>query len=223
MATLRCDDLRQLVSGLVPMPVAVFNRVVPLLRTREVTRGTCLLHAGERATTVFFVRRGLLREFYVGENGDEVTRTFCPEGELSGSLADLLSTEGAMVNIDALEDSELLTLPWAGLDALAKASPAWQEVCRRHAEVLVRRKVTREFEMLSLDAAERHRRFITRFPELDARLSRELVASYLGITPVHLSRLRARRKHLARPSRTQGGSPPSATPATPRRRTPAER
>jgi CRP-like cAMP-binding protein len=64
--------------------------------------------------------------------------------------------------------------------------------------VIVQRKVVREHEMLSFTAAERLRRFVAAHTALDARVTRELVASYLGITPVHLSRLRAARRRSAR-------------------------
>lgn len=188
------QGIRRAVEALAPMEDADFRRVEPHLRVRRVRAGTCLLVAGQVARTVYYVHAGLLREFYLDGDGGQVTRTFCPEGEFSGSLADLLSGTPALVNIDALEDTLAVTLPWRALDALSHRSPAWALVCRRQAELLVLRKVRREHEMLSLDAAERHRRFTQEHRALDARLSRGLVASYLGISPVHLSRLRSKRR-----------------------------
>jgi CRP-like cAMP-binding protein len=203
---LRADftDFHRTIQRLAPMSPAAFALAEPHLSVRELRKGEHLLHAGELATTVAFVRRGLLREYYLDDDGVQATRTFCPEGEVSGSLADLLSGAPAMVFIQALETSTLVELPWNALVALADQSPQWERVCRRHAEQLVLRKVKREHEMLTLKAADRHARFVTERPGLDARLTREVVASYLGITPVHLSRIRAasrRRRAPAAPPR----------------------
>jgi hypothetical protein len=67
-------------------------------------------------------------------------------------------------------------------------------LARRFVESLYLRKMKREFEMLTLPAKDRYQRFVTESPALDARLPRHLVASYLGITAVHLSRLRNLRR-----------------------------
>jgi CRP-like cAMP-binding protein len=66
-------------------------------------------------------------------------------------------------------------------------------LARRNAEALYVRKAQREHEMLALPAAERYARWRREQPELDARVSRRQLASYLGITPEHLSRLRRAR------------------------------
>jgi CRP-like cAMP-binding protein len=66
------------------------------------------------------------------------------------------------------------------------------------AEALYVKKTRREYEMLALPAAERYRRFRESEPRLDARVTRRHLASYLGITPEHLSRLAAARRPRAR-------------------------
>ncbi len=175
------------------MSAAAAARLAAITTARSVPKGTPLLVAGQIATTVYFVERGLTREFYVDDQGREFTRTFSPEGEVTGSLADLLSGAPSMVNIETLEPSALRCFPYAGLQALAAKDPQWQRLLLRFTERLFVRKMQREFEMLTLSAAERHRRFTEESRALDARLPRHLVASYLGITAVHLSRLRAAR------------------------------
>lgn len=82
-------------------------------------------------------------------------------------------------------------MPWAEVDALTREWTAWLLLARRFAKNLYVRKMQREFEMLTLSAAERYTRFCQDQPALAARLPQHLVASYLGVTPVHLSRLRA--------------------------------
>ena len=80
------------------------------------------------------------------------------------------------------------------LRALGDVDPAWRDFNERVMQVLYLQKAEREFELLGLDAEARYAAFAARFPGLEARVAARHVASYLGITPVHLSRLRKRRR-----------------------------
>ena len=183
--------LRQALSRLTPLTDESWAPIEPWIASRSVRAGDALLRAGERASHIFFVRQGLLREYYLDHEGTSATRRFCEPGEMSGSLADLLSGAPAMVSIEALEPTQLWQIPWAQVDALTKTWSDWQMLARRVAENLYLRKTQREFEMLTLSAAQRYQGFCAQHPTLLARLPQHLVASYLGITPVHLSRLRS--------------------------------
>jgi CRP-like cAMP-binding protein len=165
-----------------------------LARVRELTRGEHLLRAGDPARDVAVVVRGLLREHFLLADGSERTKAFVLEGELSGSLADLLSESPARAYIVAEEPCRLLVVDFAESAALATQSPAWAQVRARATEALLRIKAEREYELLGLDAAARYAAFRARYPGLEARVAAKHVASYLGITPVHLSRLRRRRR-----------------------------
>ncbi|MBK7151098.1 MAG: Crp/Fnr family transcriptional regulator [Sandaracinaceae bacterium] len=165
-----------------------------LVRVRELARGEHLLRAGDPARDVAVVVTGLLREHFLLADGSERTKAFVLEGELSGSLADLLSESPARAYIVAEEPCRLLVVDFAESAALAAKSPAWAQVRARATEALLRIKAEREYELLGLDAAARYAAFRARYPGLEARVAAKHVASYLGITPVHLSRLRRRRR-----------------------------
>lgn len=184
-------DFRSAVDLVSLLSTAAWAVVEPLLSVRRASKGEHLLRAGEQATQIFFVRDGLLREYYCDAAGHEFTRQFTANGGLSGSLADLISPNRAAVSIEALASSELLQADWAQLNAYAEQHPTLMKLLRRITEELYLRKTRREFEMLTLAAVERYRRFVVEYPGLDARLHRHQVASYLGITPVHLSRIRS--------------------------------
>jgi CRP-like cAMP-binding protein len=131
----------------------------------------------------------VLREYYIDAAGNEATRRFCQENQFSGSLADLIAGGPAAVSIEALTDGEVWILDWARLDAAAEQHPTLMKLLRRFAEGLYVQKMTREFEMLTLSAAERYRRFAEQYAGLEERLPRHMIATYLGISAVHLSRI----------------------------------
>ncbi len=144
-----------------------------------------------------------MRELYVDEAGREVTRVFVDAGQTTGSLLDLLSGEPSVTFIQALEPTETVAVRYRDFDALTARFAELQLAARRIAEALYVRKARREHEMLALSAAERYARFVREQPTLDARISRRHLASYLGVTPEHLSRLAgARDRSRRRPATT---------------------
>ncbi|MBC7171950.1 MAG: Crp/Fnr family transcriptional regulator [Polyangiaceae bacterium] len=164
------------------------------LHVRRLARREHFLRVGEAATHVAFVVEGLLREHFVLADGAERTKAFVVEGGVTGSLADLLGDEPSRASIVAEERSRLLVGSYADLRALGKTFPAWERYGRRMLERLLVAKALREYELLGLDAEARYDAFSARHPGLEARVAAHHVASYLGITPVHLSRLRRRRR-----------------------------
>jgi CRP-like cAMP-binding protein len=167
-----------------------------LLRAYRLSRREHLLVAGQHATWAGLLVSGLLREYFVSDKGVERTKSIVTPLQFTGSLADLLGGEPSRANIVAEEPSRLLLAPWSELRALEQASPAWAALQRRSLEHLLLYKAQREYQFLCLDAEARYAAFLQRHPDLEARVAAHDIASYLGITPVHLSRLRARRlKH----------------------------
>ena len=198
--------------GTEPLDASVFARAVreiaplddrdlaaafAMVRPRELARGEYFLRAGEFATEVAVVVRGLVREYFIMPDGTERTKAFVIEGQPTGSLADLLSGAASKAFIVAEEPTRTLCMSFQQSLALAARCAGW----RSYGEQLMRRillvKAEREYELLGMDAQVRYELFARRYAGLEARISARHVASYLGITPVHLSRLRRRR---ARPN-----------------------
>ena len=154
-------------------------------------KGAVLLRAGESAQTTGFVLSGGLREYYVLDDGTERTKGFNLAGGFTGSLSDLISGAASRVWIVAEAPSVLVNTPWSVYAQLIESSPAWARFARKMAEALYMAKVDREYELLALDAAQRYQRLLARWPTLETVFSQRDIASYIGVTPVHLSRLRS--------------------------------
>ena len=164
---------------------------LPASRRHVLGRGDVLLRAGDHAQSSAFVISGGLREFYVLPDGTERTKSFNFPGGLAGSLSDLISGKASRVWVVAEVPSVLVSTPWPAYQRLVESVPAWGRFARQIAEQLYMTKVQREYELLALDAAERYRSAVAQWPMLEAIFSQRDIASYIGVTPVHLSRLRA--------------------------------
>ncbi len=176
-----------------PLPAAELEKAIEISRPRLLRNKEFFLRAGDRATETGVVLQGLLREYFISSDGTERTKAFVRESQSTGSLADLLSGRPSRAFIVAEEPARLLTLDYEELRAMIARSPEWIGWSVRLLELAFAGKAEREYELLGLDAAERYAILSDRFPGLESRVAAKHIASYLGITPVYLSRLRRRR------------------------------
>jgi CRP-like cAMP-binding protein len=181
-----------------PLTDAAVREGLALVHVRLLPRGAYLLRGGERAHELAVVVSGLLREHFLLADGTERTKAFITEGEVSGSLADLISGAPSRAYIVADEPVRLLVGDFTGSEALVARHTEWRALRTALTERLLGIKAEREYELLGLDAEARYERFRERYPGLEARVAAKHVASYLGVTPVHLSRLRRRQRERGR-------------------------
>ena len=185
-------DLFHRLTAIGPLTPGATTAFEAILVPKSFRKGDWLLRGGDRAKLCFFVARGLVRELYVGSEGREHTRAFLAEGGFTGSLVDLISRQPAITWIQALEPTETLAFSYGAFTQLCGEYPCLQFVARRFVEDLYVRKVTREHELLAMSARQRYQRWSLDGSVLDGRVRRRHLASYLGVTPEHLSRLSSR-------------------------------
>lgn len=175
-----------------PLPAADWKGLLAYARTVSVPRGGYLCRPGEPASDVAVVLEGLVRHYYVDARGRESVKAFRGPGEVSAPYAEIIQRRPSRSSIQALVDTRLVVFPAERVEALAEKSAALQRLLRRLVELHFVEKEQREFEFLQLSAEERYRQFCRERPDHLADIPLHQVASYIGITPVALSRIRAR-------------------------------
>jgi len=171
------------------------------VRIRRLRARETFLQAGDHAVDCGAVLVGLTREYYALDDGREVTRNFAGVGDYVGSLSDLISTRPARSSVVAELDSVIAVVPWRRIRELVARHAAWAGFVARITERLYLAKGEREYELLALDAEARYHRFRSLYAALEPVIPLRHVASYVGITPEHLSRLRRRLGITARAAR----------------------
>ncbi len=191
--------LHRSLRAVVPLSENELAGLTALVRVRRLARNEPFLRAGEHAHEIAVVVHGYLREFYLREDGSERTKAFVFAGQGTGSLADLLRGGSSSAWVVAETDTRLLCLDYAAYRALCAGVEQWGRFHLAVVEQLFLRKARREYELLALDAEARYRALLEQAPEIEQHVAAKHLASYLGITPVHLSRLRRRRACRGRP------------------------
>ncbi|MDX2432120.1 MAG: Crp/Fnr family transcriptional regulator [Bacteroides sp.] len=162
----------------------------PFLRTVSIKKGSFFSKAGMITDRVGFVSQGLLRSFYTIKD-KETTTYFLQVGSFAAALLSFLQMKPAVENIQALEDSELIVISRKDLFKLYDENWKWQQVGRVLIENYYVIMEQRSIGLQSLSAQERYAIFLKEFPDVIKSVPLHQIASFLGITPETLSRIRS--------------------------------
>jgi len=167
----------------------LFNEI---LEYRKIPKKTRLLTAGNICNFEAYVNKGCIREYIIDKNGAEVTLQFAVEDWWVSDLASFQDQSPAHMNIETLEDCELLILTRDSKEKLLNEVPKLERMFRlmlqRHLTVVQKRL----FKTMATTAMEKYLEFINRYPSIPQRVPQHYIASYLGISPEFLSKLRRR-------------------------------
>lgn len=175
-------------------------RVAPIAdryAVRQLDKQQFILRAGEICRHTFFVERGLLRQYAIDRRGREHIVAFAPEGWFVADRASTYFNEPSEYFIQALEDSRVVLVDESLVTSLSDEWPEFVGFNNRLLHNNIRTLQRRITSLLGTTAEERYLEFTETYPDVLARVPQAMVASYLGVTPESLSRVR---RELARKS-----------------------
>ena len=170
-----------------------------LLEHKLLKRKTLYLEAGAICRYSAFVLDGAVKNFTVDAEGKEHILSFATKDWWISDLYSLISQKPAILNIEAIVDSEVLLLSRDNQELLYEKVPKFERFFRILVENSLVASQQRVIDNMSSTAEERYLRFISKYPTVPAHVPQHSIASYLGITPEFLSKIRAR---LARGKKT---------------------
>jgi CRP-like cAMP-binding protein len=172
-----------------------FAFLEPLFLPRVLRAGEFLQRAGDGVTHAAFVATGCLRKYVIDARGKEHIVQFAPEEWWVGEGAGATPGTPAKYFIDAVEDSNLLLFDSVSHQLAIERIPAYaagfRDGLQRHAVA----KDQRIVNALSESAENRYEEFLKKYPSIALRVPQFMLASYLGVSPETLSRIRKNRSH----------------------------
>jgi CRP-like cAMP-binding protein len=166
------------------------EHVLALGTVRRLRQGAFLIRAGMVCQEVAFVESGLFRSFYYNSQGEEVTYCFTFSGSFVTAYSSFISQEKTMENIHAATDTEVFSIPRNAILALENTSMNWLRLSKSIAEQEYLKLEQRVFMLQKESAENRYRDLLLNYPEYLQQIPLQHLASYLGITQRHLSRIR---------------------------------
>lgn len=163
----------------------------PLMKEKQYHKGEILIRAGEVHRAVYFIYQGAMRSFYINEDGKDITHWLGFEGDIVASLGSFVAAKPSLEDMEFLEDSTVLKIDKEALIDLFEKDLELANFGRRLAEKALLEMEEQIILTQFTDAKNRYLQLIENHPHILQRVKLGHISSYLGITQVTLSRIRA--------------------------------
>ena len=164
--------------------------IAPYLETKSIAKGEFLLKEGEVCSHSFFVEKGLLRFYALNEDGKENILQFATENWIVSDRGSVYFQEPSSYYIDAYENATVVLINEEFIDKVAEVNPKFRAQNERLLQNHIRSLYKRVNLLLGASAKTRYLDFVNTYPDVMLRVPQWMIASYLGITPESLSRVR---------------------------------
>lgn len=166
------------------------EEVVKHAKHRKMKKMEYFIREGETCSEVAFIVSGTFRSFYVSNEGEEITYCITFPNNLMTAYSSFITKRTTPENIQAITNAELLIIPKRKIDELAKTKTNWLKVLKQVAEQQYLELEKRIFQLQRDGASERYAALLKNQPEYVRHIPLQYLATYLGITQRHLSRIR---------------------------------
>ena len=174
----------------VSITAAEIDQIRAVSTVKKLRKKQYLLQEGDVWGFHAFVTRGCLRTYTIDDKGLEHIIYFATENWWIGDRASLLSGKPSTFNIDAVEDTEVVLINKANFEMLRAHIPAFNAMIGDILEKGMAAMQNRISSTISFTAEQKYQQFVDKYPDMALRIPQHMIASYLGITPETLSRLR---------------------------------
>ncbi len=165
-----------------------FATLINIFELRQCKKNVHIINPTEDNNRFFFITSGLVRYYYLTEDGKEWNRAFLSEGMISTSFSNNIGNIDPY-GIQVIEDTEILIADFSDFQSLFNDNPMIERLQRRLIESILIKKMNRERSFLQSNAKTRYIDFVEQFPTIFQRITQYHLASYLGVTEASLSRL----------------------------------
>jgi len=184
------ETFRAILTDEVGMNQEHYLQLKEVLKEVRLKKKEYLVKAGETCSFIGFVHQGVLRSYTI-KDGDEFNLAFSLPGSFVSSYTSFLTQTQTNGYIQALSDATIYTISYADYGELLKSNPIWYKLGKHIADTLFIKKCKRETSLLIDSATERYKLLLATYPQIEQLVAQYHIASYLGIKPESLSRIKS--------------------------------
>jgi len=186
-------ELKIYLERLIPFTESEMELFTSLFSEIQLKKFDYFAKEGEFSTKLAFISNGVMRAFFRNDSGNEYNKTFFVKSNFVGAYSALITGQKNLINIQCLTDCTFQVADFREITKLYDDYPKIERLSRKMAENKFAIKEKREIELVTLDASERYKIFQKEHPDLENLIPQYHIASYLGVTPTQLSRIRAKK------------------------------
>ena len=183
------DRLRQRFDALAPQTDDDWLRFIPIVESVTYDKNEFLIQAGQVERHIYYLVEGMVRLF-INDNGKDISLDFIFSNDFASAYSSFLTGQPTAFTVQALTDVQALRFSRTNLLSLYDQSHKAERIGRLIAEQAFLRKTSREVQFLTSTAKQRYVQLLEQNPTLVQTISVRHLASYLGIEPESLSRIR---------------------------------
>lgn len=182
--------LKKYIDSLNPISTNSLEKLCSIFSKSSLSKGEFFIQEGQTTNQIAFLEEGIIRAFYRNNEGLEYNKHFFISPCFIGGYASLITGTPNQISQQALSNCTIFVANFSDFTALYDTNPDIERAARKLAELFFVHKEQREIEIVLLDADKRYLLFQKQFPFLEQQIPQYHIASYLGITPTQLSRIR---------------------------------
>lgn len=184
------QELHQYLNKITPLSEETWGKLAGLFVEKKLNKQAYFSKAGIVAHKIAFLQKGVVRSFYTNHDGQEFNKNFFVAPAIIGAYTSLITHTPNKLAQQALTNCLIWEADHDKVKNLYDTCPDLERLARLRAEYYFVEKEIREVNLLTLDAKEHYQFFQKQYPSLEQQIPQYHIASYLGITPTQLSRIR---------------------------------
>ncbi|MEP1033578.1 Crp/Fnr family transcriptional regulator [Ekhidna sp.] len=177
-------------NGIIPLSQKTLGLMSEIFVSGELEKGEYFVRKGQFAKEIAFLETGIVRAYYINGEGKEYNKTFFSGPTIIGSYASLISKQKNAVAQQALTDCKIWKASFHKIEKISEDNFEIERLRRIIAEGYFLSNEKKEIEMALLDADKRYLILQKEYPGIELKIPQYHIASYLGISPTQLSRIR---------------------------------
>ena len=194
------EQIKQVMQQMINVSEVELNNFLNQAVTKTFKRQETVSRPNAIPNEIFFINKGLIRVLIIDNEGTEHTLHFALENQFIADYANFIQKQPSLYSLQAIEETQVVVLPRSAIEWGYKNLTEGQKMGRLIAEFYFIYQDDLIKNMYARTPKERYDSITDVFPNIHNRVPQHMIASYLGITPVHLSRLKKagieKSKHL---------------------------
>ncbi|PZU85860.1 MAG: hypothetical protein DI529_09325 [Chryseobacterium sp.] len=186
------ENLQKMIEGKIGEKLTDedFSQFQSYLKTFHFKKKEIILEKGNPAQYIYYIESGLIYSYYEDDEAESYINQFATEGYWISDLSSFFGNDSSVVTLETIEATTCYALEKCDFENVIRAIPKFERFFRillQNAYIHLQQRFTKVF---SDDTEKRYQAFVKRYPDLVRRVPQYLIASYLGVKPQSLSRIR---------------------------------